>query len=261
MSGGLPGVVRSVEAGLKAGTAVIRYGRIWRLGQWRWQSERRSLTGRIGYEREGELTELWDFERNDFVEARLPEGVTAPFVVDVERGLIAFQLRPGRIERQSFAGAFRKMLNETDPSGIWKVEPFAESEPWWEWQERAARIQRIEIRIERPNPHFGGRREVEALVDGHRARVVKLIFEAYQNDPQGLEIDEFLREAAEQALYRGNLKAIAEFDTELGPQERVWRKDVEGSPVERKVPADPQTGEASPEAIEAELEDRGDALP
>lgn len=258
---GIRGTDGIAERALVPGTAIVRYSRLWRLGQWRWLEPGRRISGRIGYERPGEIAELWDPRRNDFVETQLPEGMTSPFLLDVQDGRIAFQLRAGRIKAQSFSGALRALLNEADPNGFWRVEHLAAGEPWSEWQARARRIQKLEIRVERPNPHYGGRDDIEAFVEDHRARVVKLILEAYETDPQGLTLDEFIEEAIEQSLYRGNLTATADFQTEFGPERRVWRKDVEGSPIETKVPADPETGEASPEALADELDhERADEL-
>jgi hypothetical protein len=226
------------------------------MGQWRHQHK--NVAGRIGYERPGEIAELWDSKRQDFVETRLPEGLTSPFVVDPRRGVIVFQLRAGRIKPQSFVGAFRALLNEASPDDFWRVEYLVQGEPLWEWEARAKRLTRLEVRVERPNPHFGGRREIEEFVESHRARVVKIILEAYADDPQGLTLDQFLRQAIEQGLYQGNVKVAAEFDSPQGPEVRVWRSDVEGSPEETEVPVDPVTGDASTDAMQQELDEYPD---
>jgi hypothetical protein len=223
------------------------------MGQWR--RDGAVIAGRIGYERPGEVAELWDAARRDFVERRLVEGLTSPFVLDPRTGIIVFQLRASRIKPQSFAGAFRSLLNEVAPREEWRVEYIVQGEPWHAWEDRAKRIVRLEVRVERPNPHFGGRRDIESFVEDHRARAVKIILDAYKDDPQGLTLDEFLRQAVDQALYQGSVKAVAEFDTAHGIEQRVWRSDVEGSPEETTVPLDPETGDASAEAMREELEE------
>jgi hypothetical protein len=242
---------------LRPGTAVERYGRIWRTGQWREQNG--DIAGRIGYERPAEVAELWDDQRQDFVERHLVEGLTSPFVVDPRRGLVVFQLRAGRIKPQSFVGALKGLLDEADPQGEWTVDFLIRGEPLDEWEQRARRITNIEVRVERPNPHYAGRDEIEEFVEGHRAKVVKIILQAYEDDPQGLSIDEFVRQAIDQGLYKGRVKVGAEFDTEHGVERREWRSDVEGSPEQTEVSLDPQTGDASTEAMQEELEEYPEA--
>ena len=75
------------------GTAVRRYGRLWRLGQWRYDDD--AIVGRIGFEAEPGVTELWSEERNDFVDTAVPTGVTSPFAIRPADFRVAFQLRPG----------------------------------------------------------------------------------------------------------------------------------------------------------------------
>jgi hypothetical protein len=248
--------VAGVESALRPATAIERYGRIWRMGQWR--HEDLKIAGRIGYERAGEVAELWDQTRQDFVERQLPEGLTSPYVLDPSTGLVVFQLRAGRIKPQSFAGAFRALLNDVTPEREWRVEYLIHGEPLWHWADRAARITRLEVRIERPNPNWGGRDDIQGFVEGHRAEVVKFILQAYKGDPRGLSLDEFLKDAIEQGLYKGSVKVGAEFETPVGTEQLEWRSDVQGAPQQTEVPLDPATGEASAEAMVDELDEYSD---
>jgi hypothetical protein len=55
---------QAIEAAIVPGLRETRYGREWRMGQYR--RENGFLFGRIGFEAAG-VTELWSDESNDFV--------------------------------------------------------------------------------------------------------------------------------------------------------------------------------------------------
>jgi len=103
----------SPDALLKAlvpGTAYPRYGRMWRLA--RYQREGDYVLGRIGFTRTTGVTEHWNDELEDFEVVAQTEGATAPYVIDVHRLQMAFQLRPGIIRPRTFTGAMQALLNE-----------------------------------------------------------------------------------------------------------------------------------------------------
>jgi hypothetical protein len=238
-------VVDYLANSLVPGTTIERYGRVWRMGQVR--SEGRVFVGRIGYERPGEIAELWDSETRDFKETRLREGLTSPFALSNQNLVVVFQLRAGRIKANSFTGAFQALLNEAIGRPMWRVQPLVVGEDWLRWQSRVDRIDRVEVRVERPNPNYHGRGEVERIVEGTRSRLVKMIFDARDDELDGLNVDDpLIREAIEHALDdHGNVKAVGEVDGE----QTVWRSEREGAPVESRVPIDERTREARPDAL------------
>src|SRR5687767_3815114 len=61
------------------GTSTTRYNRTWLMGQSRVDGE--YLVGRIGFQAEGNVTEIWDKARQDFAEVAIPSGVTSQFVL------------------------------------------------------------------------------------------------------------------------------------------------------------------------------------
>jgi hypothetical protein len=95
------GVIRSVSVGgdevealeesLVPGTYVERYGRVWRMGRWRREDD--AIFGRIGFEEEPGVTELWNEDKNDFEEQALPSGVTSPFVIRTADSSVASKER------------------------------------------------------------------------------------------------------------------------------------------------------------------------
>jgi hypothetical protein len=220
------------------------------MGQWR--REEGMIVGRIGYERAGDLAELWDADRNDFAERRLPEGLTSPFALDPEKLEVVFQLRAGRIRPTSFTKAFQALLNEAGGSRNWRVEHLISGEPFESWVQRVRRVRRLEVRLERPNPDYHGRDRVEELIEGANAQLLKLILET--DDPNGLNLtDELVIEAIDHAAEHGSVKALGDEVVEQRTRETQWRSDVEGSPVQAKVEVDPQTREARPDELRRAL--------
>jgi len=219
--------------------------------------EERAVVGRIGYERAGDLAELWDPELKDFKEERLREGLTSPFALDRSNLVVIFQLRSGRIEHHSFTGAFRALLNEASGEPIWGIRPIVQGVTWERWRESVTRVRHLEVRLERPNPNYQGRDEIERIIEGAKARMVRMVFDAQEDEVEGLNLDdEVVHEAIEHARADyGNVKAVADIDTEGGRQESVWRSDREGAPLETRVPLDPETREARREALVEELPD------
>jgi hypothetical protein len=69
------------QAAFVPGITIERYGRFWRMGQVASEQGEGKTTGRIGYERVGDIAELWDEQARDFKERRLREGVTSPRTV------------------------------------------------------------------------------------------------------------------------------------------------------------------------------------
>jgi hypothetical protein len=242
-----------------AGTTIERYGRVWRMGQARRREN--IVIGRIGYERLGELAELWDEQRKDFKETQLPEGLTSPFALNLLTGRVAFQLRAGRIEPNSFTGAFRALLNEGIGLPLWRVDLAVREINWSRWRESVKRIRYVEVRVERPNPNYHGRDEIERIVEGTNAQLVKMIFDA-GDEHGGLNIDDpLIREAIEHALdEHGTVKAVGQ--PGIGAErESVWRSDKEGAPVETRAPVDPATREVESRALEKEVKEPSTVAP
>ena len=240
---------------LVPGTAIERYGREWRMGQFTTMDD--VVVGRIGYQRPGDLAELWDDRISDFKETRLIDGLTSPFALNLDNLAIVFQLRAGRIKHTSFTGALQALLNEASGDTIWRVRPIVQGVDWERWRTSVLRVRHLELKMERPNPNYHGRNHVESIVEGTNARLARLVLDADEQDLDGLNIDDpLIREAIQHALEDyGSVKAVGDVPTPTGSQESVWRSDVDGSPIETRVPVDPATREVVPDALRDELPD------
>jgi hypothetical protein len=253
--------LEALRASLIPGTVVERYGRPWRLG--RWSEEDGVILGRIGFEDEPGVTEIWSDELKDFREQMLPAGVTSPFAIRVKDLQIAFQLRPGKIRPTTFTGAFQGLLNEASEFWRWRVERDVLEVPWEDWLRRVKRVTELSVTLYRPNPNYRDRDRVEELIEGVRARVFTGTWRARPDDPQGIDLtEEVIREAIEHAEEHGRWAAEGEVDPEadteglrvdLGGRVR-WRSDETAWTPQAEVPADPMTGEARGDALRDELE-------
>lgn len=243
---------RALRESLVPGTSATRYNREWRMGQWREVSG--AVLGRIGFEAVGGVAEVWDDAANDFREQRLPAGTTAPFAVELISNRVAFQIRPGVIERGTFTGALQALLNTTSDVTRWRVSPEVYEVPWDRFVAEVERIVRLDVRLDRPNPNYHGRENVEELIEGTAARMLRMIWEAPEDDLGGIAIDDdFIIEAIEHAREYGDYRAIGEAVVG-GERRRVqWRSEAEGVRPERRVSADPVTREAKFEEMRREL--------
>lgn len=226
----LVSIDRGLEESLVPGTMVLRYGRIWRMGQW--HRDGRWIVGRIGFEQEGQA-ELWDDERKDFVERALMLAQTVPFAIDVTNMRVAFQLRRQIVRPGTFRGNFQALLNEVSPYRYWIVRLEGVVQPEWpRWVESVDRLVELRIHMERPNPRYRGE-QVQEVFERSKAAAVDLVLRAPEDaslDPDG---PDFVRQAIEHAEEYGNYSATGTSLRDDRMEEEKWRSTLEGE-VEKK---------------------------
>lgn len=231
---------RVLVGSVVTGTHVEHYRRRWTMGPSAVHGH--SLVGTIGVQSEtGGKADLWDDQLNDFVEHSLPEGVKTPWAINLRTMRIAFQLRKGIDKRQGFAGAFRRLLNEAGGAELWNVEPETAMAEWSDWVEAVDRITRLTVSLDRPNPHYGDRDEIEEAIEASHARKIRLTVEAQEGesiDPDGPEL---LREGIEHAdAGYGRYTAVAE----VGGGTTRFDSRNRSTPPEVEVAADHESGDA-----------------
>lgn len=207
------------------------------------------LFGRIGFQAAG-VTELWNEETNDFEEAQLPAGTTAPFLLDLGSGGLAFQRRPGLIRPTSFTGAFQALLNAASDFAQWRVHQETRKVEWRDWVGSVDRVIELRFRLVRPNPDYEGRPDVERIIEGANAQLAGLVLKTGDDDIEGLDIDDALiAQAIDHASRYGTYSALGERE---GEEPVKWTSDQEVVP-ERTIDADPATREARAEGLRREL--------
>jgi hypothetical protein len=244
-------------ASLQPGTSIERYNRRWRMGRIE-HLPGALVTGRIGYEATAGTAELWNEQLADFEETTILQGRTSPFVINLPSARAAFQLRGSDIRPRTFTGNFQALLNEASPMYRWRVVEEIIHIPWTEWRTSVQRITELRLKLLRPNPNYGGRQQVEKLIEEINAEMVNMILRADAESLDGLDIDAgFVQEAIEhvQAGY-GAYASYGEVEEEGETQPTAWYSDQEGTPVQKTTEVDPSTGEVSRASLaEAVLED------
>lgn len=243
---------------LVPGTPVERYNREWRMGPISHQG--RYVTGRIGFQRTGGTAEVWDEKAGDFVQRALIEGYTSPFHIDLPKRLVAFQVRPGVIEPNSFIGAFESLLDEASAYQGWTVSHVNNAVEFDEWASSKDRVDELLIRLERPNPHYGDRESIESVVEGANAATVTIRVVAAKDDPDGVNLDDPLISDAIEHVFAG----YGYFTAKAGAARSIdrWDSRVEGAPpVFLTGEVDPETKEVGwPQLREAAESFEGGAI-
>ena len=241
-----------LEASLVVGTKIERYNRAWRMGPWHYEGE--MIVGRIGFESAG-INELWDDEAQDFKEATRPLGLTSPFAIEPTTLRIAFQVRGRDIKVASFTGALEALLNAASETDRWRVHRELKHMSFEQWSSTAVdAVTLIRATLERPNPHYGDRRQIREMVEGTKARLVEVVLRGDPSDPQGLDVRaNLVREAIDHVSE--NYGSLTAFGQRAG-DEQQWSSQGDGSVAEvRRVPADPTTRDVSGNALRHELGD------
>jgi hypothetical protein len=246
---------RTLGAGLDAealrralvpGTRKEHYHREWIMG--RITDDAGCILGRIGFHRTVRGGG-WDEEAGDLVPVDREDVVISPFAIDRETLRIAFQTRGNEIKSQSFVGAFQALLDAASPVERWRVYHEKTEEPFEQWLSRVGRIERVRVRVRRPNPHYTGR-EVEDFVEGLNAKSAEISARADPDDPQGIDRhDAFLEQMVAHAERYGSYEVVGTDDEGARVEYRSTRH-VE----ELEVQLDPATGEAPPAELRRALE-------
>lgn len=248
LHGHLPEELRKA---LVPGTRLEHYQREWILGQV--VDEEDVIFGKLGFERMA-TGSRFDTEAQDFVTQQREDGTYSLFAIDVNGLRVAFQTRGQTIKPQSFVGALQALLNTASPTERWRVEHDRTEEQFASWLGRVRRIERVKVRVERPNPNYHGRDKVESIIEGLNAEVAELSAKADPDDPQGLDRqDDLLQQLVGHADRYGSVDARGEDDEGQRVEYHSGRKTDE---VEVEV--DPKTRDVSRETLREHLKPQED---
>lgn len=230
------------------GATASRYRRTWTLAKM--QSDTgRVITGRIGFVTEaGVQTMFFDKDTGDFVTRDAPSGTVVPFAVRLSDGVIAYQLRPGLVRENSFTGALEAVLNAGPTLYQWSIEQAVEERTWEAWRSEVGRIDRFNIRVDRPNPHYEDDYLIEQAVEDTKLELLRLQGRA-QSD--GLDPDADLFAQALHHVMRGYGAASVSGVVDQSGAESVWVK-LKGM-ASRVATQFKITGVGDPEIPEEEL--------
>jgi len=172
----------------RPGTEITRYNRTWRLSRILDEDDDIVL-GRIGFVNEGDVPTLnWNSEFQDFTTGAASSGVTVPFAIRKSDLTIAYQVRPGTVRENTFIGAFSALLNAgsgDDP--YWSIEAFTRDMEYPSWRKTIDHVERLDVTVDRPNPHYADDKEVENAVEGLRAERLRLVASARAGEDLNLD--------------------------------------------------------------------------
>lgn len=222
----------ALRASWVAGATVTRYRRRWNLSRVHQESDE-VMVGRIGFVGESEVsTVFFDYDVGDFVREGVPSGVLVPFAIRLSDGLVAYQLRPGMVREESFAGAFAALLNSVANEYVWSVETAVENRSWESWREEVSAVTAFNFRLDRPNPHYADDARVESIIEDIRLEYARLAGKA--RDAEGVNTEEDLFRQAVDHVLRNYGRAAVDGVTPDG-RESTWVKvkGLAASVVER----------------------------
>jgi len=242
---------------LRPGSKVERHTRVWRMSRVTFTGHR-WVAGKIGFESPGGVVDIWNEDLLDFEEVALPQGRTSPFVVDLDALRVAFQVRTPQIKPRTFTGAFEALINSAS-SLYWRVDHEIQQISWEDWLGTVARVTAFRVTLERPNPGYEGREEVEGILEGTRSGIMNMILRADHENLDGLNVDNELLRQMIQHVQANHGSRAADGETMEGEQTFTssWSSEYQGSPVQRTVNVDPTTLEASHATLQAALEELG----
>jgi hypothetical protein len=246
----LEGLEAALIASLVPGTMVERYDRLWRLGPP--ATEARKLHGKVGYQSAGNLNEIWDDERLDFV--GVPQGQSTPYAIDLESMLIAFQVRGQQIKKNTFRGNFQGLLRQaSNHDWIVRLEGVAQL-PWEEWLDHIDRLVKLDVTMNRPNPRYPGTL-LEDFFEGTKIAAGKLGLKAAEDGSIDIESSEFLKQSLALAENYGHYTAVGAIETPVGrPAKETWKSSLEGEAAHVTVEPDPETRDVPFTSLDEQLD-------
>lgn len=240
-----------LEASLARGTHVEHYGRRWIMGPVSLRGGCYVGTVGVGSD-DGGSARVWDYETEDFVTTTVPEGETTPWALRISTLQLAFQLKPRINKPQGFASGFRRLLNESAGEDFWSVQVETSEDDFETWVGELDRLERFSIRLDRPNPNYADRENVEEIIEeGHieKVQVAAIAADGESMDPMNVELfrEGIAHVDAGYGRYRAQGRVgggIVRFDSE--------RRQA---PPELELPADHETGDAFPDSLRRALGD------
>ena len=162
--------------------SVTRYRREWNLTA---PSEVRPgiWGGEIGFEREGSLSRLYfNTETRKFHHEALSSGVAVPFIIDIDQGMVSFQITPPTIRVMSVTTNLQALLNQPELFR-WSITPLsATALPNYQaWRDTVHYVTKFEARqLHPPNPSYVGRELLGHIMEEVDVEAMSLILQNKQ---------------------------------------------------------------------------------
>lgn len=240
---------------LVPGSSVARRERTWCLGKLVELPDAQSrLAGRIGFVDSATVSH-WNAELNDFEDVSVPSGASFGFVLDVERGVLAY-LAPASATG-GLLSALQAMLND-QRLGRWSVSRVLIRDQWGHWKQGLKRVRNVRVILHRPNPNYRGRKRVEELLEGSRASVLRTLFEADPDSLEGINIEDVYIQQMLEHVENGYGSFAIVGDHQSGPdgpvEEERFDSAADGAEALAHVEGDSGSGEVTMSALSATID-------
>lgn len=209
---------------------VERYGRTWRFSKpdvW----HNRFVVAKLGFSKPDRQEQIrFDEDLKDYVEEVADEEDVnfCHFAIDLERLLMAFELRKPDIRRRSFTGNFEALTAEGGEK--LELQVLEDEISFRHWLERVESLSHFEAKLRRPNPSWRPRTEtIRKLIESTNADEVDLT--AKVDDPEEKTLhaeDSIIEESVEhQGAGYGEIsaKGYSEGREQYFKEDRVTRRE------------------------------------
>lgn len=178
-------------------TSGTQYQRTWRLGDLRFNAERGTFVGRLGWARSGEAVgQAWDEEQHSWLDRVVPrdESAVAPVAFSANGRILGILKNPSFSTEPVLGDVLTQILNRGErrmdfPTTEWSVEPLGDSQEFYEWLEDLDQLLILRMVFERPNPD--GEEQFQELferLDAYEADQIKEEIRA-RDEATGLKKD------------------------------------------------------------------------
>lgn len=176
---------------LAATNSVERYKRRWRLSKPVEQASGSVLTGKLGFERLGQIeAAIYDENRQDFVnfEERSQMGSFVHYVLHYESQYMVVEIKPPDIKPESVRGALRGLVRENPYGHGFEIDFVSNGQAFTDWLSSVSQVSTFKVSLRRPNPDFSDRpREIRELLEQSNAARVSI--DARSARDESLEIE------------------------------------------------------------------------
>lgn len=164
--------------------------RAWRIGNKRWDDDKRTLVGVLGWGRSAEtLMNVWDESTQSWVDRYFVTDVSAasPFAFRAQGRYIGV-LRHPSFSEETVALVLTNLLNRGEralavPTTAWAVEPVGNEDEFQAWLDSADRVTEVKFVFKRPNPDAESDfQNLFQRLDAHRAGVITQDIKAADRD-------------------------------------------------------------------------------
>lgn len=100
-----------------------------------------------------------------------------PFVIDDINRIVTFPLIAGAVRPTTVTGNLEALLN-VEGTYRWEIVPISYPMNFSDWQQSVSRVWRVNARLTYPNPNWTGRDELENIMNGFEAEVLRIIASA-----------------------------------------------------------------------------------